>query len=302
MTGQDWDVDGATGGSAGTASGTEASQPGPGSSESQPANVVPFPGNWFGSVEDLVPVHPEPHSPVFVGPPADDPPVVSAADASDFWEGDAATLQEVSAPTESTSSIALLRSPGAPKRRSSAPVRGSSEPEGFAGPEGSAGLAGAAGPEGAEPESAPPNRHALTRGLVALACIALVGGVLLLAQVVPGQRGSGLTRRPGHRDAAARQQTTDVVTQTVTAPVTSTSTVRVRTHRGQSAKRSTQKPSSTETSAASGGATGSSGRISGLQISSNTSSPPAAPSHAPPSSGSSGTGCVAQSPDSGCRP
>jgi hypothetical protein len=294
LTGQDWDVDGATGGSAGTASGTGASQPGRESSESQPANVVPFPGNWFGSVEDLIPVHPDPHSPVFAAPPAEDPPAVSAADASDFWEGDAATLQEVSAPTESTSSIALLRSPGAPKRRSAAPA--SSEPEG------AAGLEGAAGPEGAERESAPPKRHLLSRGVVALACIALVGGVLLLTHAVPGQRGSGLKRQSGHSDAAARQQTTHVVTQTVTARVTATSTVPVRTHRGESAKRSTQKPSSTATSAAWGGATDSHSRTSGLETSSNASSPPATPSHAPTSSGSSGTGCVAQSPDSGCRP
>jgi hypothetical protein len=289
LTGRDWDVDGATGGSAGTANGTGASQPGRESSESQPANVVPFPGNWFGSVEDLVPVHPEPHSPVFAAPPAEDLPVVSAADASDFWEGDAATLQEVSAPTESTSSIELLRSPGASKRRSSASAQASSEPD--AEPESAAG-----------PQGAPAKRHLWRRGVLALACIALVGGVLLLTQAVPGRRGSGLTRRPGHSEAAARQQTTHVVTQTVTAPLTATSTVPVRTHRGQSAKRSTQKPSSTATSAASGAATGSHGRIGGLETSSNTSSPPAAPSHAATSSGSAATGCVAQSPDSGCRP
>jgi hypothetical protein len=322
VTDHDWEVDGGAGGAAGGTSGS-ASGPEPDTAESdtstsdaRSAKVVPFPGNWFGSVDELVPVHPEPvpiHAeprdpPAAASSPLSEPPSSSPADASDFWEGDAATLQELATETDSRSSIALLRSPAAARRKSASRTTAAGSP--------SSGESGTAA-------AAPLDAHKHRAPLAALAIVllaAIVAGVLLAAHSFPGISGSGASRNPG-RLAAVTQHKARVVTQTITSPVTVTTRARART-RPRAGKRSARKrtaganargaasrgtssahigASSTSDASSTGGEPSTGGESSSAGGSSEDASPPVTPSHSSVSTGQSGSSCVV-SPDSGCLP
>lgn len=326
MTDQDWDVDGGAGGAADGGGDSSASRPAPGDGRSdaeapdaRSAKVVPFPGNWFGAIEDLVPIHPEPvplrperaRASVETAPPPAveltppvEPAATSAADASDFWEGDAATLQEVPADTDRASSIALLRSPAATSRRSwvgkpaddADQVQSGDEPE----------------TESGGPSRQSSGRGVPVRAIAALLVTAVIGAGVVVMQLIPGSAKLGAPRHPG-RLAAATEHRPRVVTATITSPVvtvTTRATPRTRHHR---AARGSAKTQGTETGSAVNAATSNEAGGAGGSTTSNTeAASPAEPSSHPttpppssahPSAGSagSGSGCV-QSPDSGCLP
>jgi hypothetical protein len=329
VTDHDWEVDGGAGGAAGGTSGS-ASRPEPDTpavdkptSDARSAKVVPFPGNWFGSVDELVPVHPEPvpiHPepvPIHLEPrgpavevssPVSESPSPSAADASDFWEGDAATLQEVGTETDSSSSIALLRSPAAARRKSA--------PRGTASGSSSSRESESAAVAPLESLKRPAPLTALAMVLLA----AVVAGVLLAVHSFPGISGSGASRHAG-RLAAVTQHKTRVVTQTLTSTVTLTTRPQARNRR-HGGKRSARKrtaganargaasggtssaqtgASSTSDASSTGAESSTGGESSNAGDSSDNASPPVTPSHSSVSTGSSGSGCVV-SPDSGCLP
>lgn len=316
MTDQDWEVDGAGGGSAGADSGAGAARPDRDGVGGRPANVVPFPGNWFGSIDELVPVHPEPRASVVeVSSPVGEPAAASAADASDFWEGDADALEEVSTAEEPQSSIALLRSPGAAKRRERAARATATVSLGSSGDH-----------DGAARSSA--QRAVRARALAVVACASAVVGVLLATHAVAGVLGSGIAHRPTqptHRGTVGRRHTPSVTVPTVTTSVTVTTILRPRTHRHPVAKAgvrmrtgsksrtgsTSKKPAQTTAVSTSAAATGSATPTGSTeQAASHTSSPPAVSTHNSTvvsnhdttASGTTGAGCAAQSPDSGCRP
>jgi hypothetical protein len=299
MTDQDWEVDGATGGSAAASGETGASPAGDagstGSSRSasdpsdpQNAKVVPFPGNWFGSVDELIPIHPEARAPVIELAPETFGPLngdVAAADASDFWEGDADALEEVSIPAEPQSAIALLRSPGAAKRK----------------PASDRTTAESAASIGGQPVLA---THRARRVVAVIAALALASVAVLLATgVLSGRADPGRAEHRGHHAAAAGHHAAPAVTQTITsAAVTVTTKVRARPrHHHKVAQTGTARTTSGPTAA-----NGSASQSSAVNTppSSSSKSTPASPSHtsATSTSSSSGSGCAAQSPDSGCRP
>jgi hypothetical protein len=270
------------------------------------ANVVAFPGNWFGSVDDLVPVHPEPLVPVhpepvllhpesrdpvveIASPPADAPDQ-SAADASDFWEGDAATLREVSAAEDSRASIALLRSPAAASRKSSSRLTASGTPS-----------SGESEPAAAEPTDFHKRRVPLP-ALVTVLLAAVVGGALLAVHSIPGVLNSAAARHPG-RLAAATQHKPRRVTQTITSRVTVTTTAPPRTRRhGTKGIAGRRTGGAKARGAASGGRSSDQGGASSNgEASSNNASPPVTASHSSATTPSTGSGCVV-SPDSGCMP
>lgn len=313
MTDQDWEVDGAGGGPAGADSGAGAARPDRDGVGGRPANVVPFPGNWFGSVDELVPLHPEPRTPgVEIAPPVVEPAAASAADASDFWEGDADALQEVSTAEEPQSSIALLRSPGAAKRRDRTTRAGATANSASSGDRDE--RTGVARPSA--------TRTVWVRALAVLILASAAGGVLLATHALTGVLGSGIARRPvqlAHRGAAGRRHTPPVVAPTVTTSVTVTTILRARKHRHRVAKAGArtrtgserQKQPETTAAGTSAAATESAAQtLSTEEAVSHTSAPPAAANHNSTvasnhdatASGTSGTGCAAQSPDSGCRP
>lgn len=315
MTDQDWEVDGAGGGSAGADSGAGAARPDRDGAGGTPANIVPFPGNWFGSVDELVPMRLEPRpSVVETAPPDVEPAAASAADASDFWEGDADALEEVSTAEPQQSSIALLRSPGAAKRRDRAARATATASSGASGDRDGA----------ARPST---QRTVWARALAIVALVSSVGGVLLATHALPGVLGSGIAHRPtqpAHRGTVGRRHTPRVVVPTVTTSVTVTTILRARKHRhpvataggrtrtgskGRTGSTGKQ-PSQTTAASTSAAATGSATQTGSTEATSHTSEPPAASTHNSAAvsnhdstaSGTTGTGCTAQSPDSGCRP
>jgi hypothetical protein len=315
MTDQDWEVDGATGGSAPGSSGTGSSAAGaaggaddrrsaPDPSGSPTAKVVPFPGNWFGSVDELIPIRPASRGPVIelapdtglaregTGPLDVD---VAAADASDFWEGDADALEEVSVPAEPQSAIALLRSPGAPKRKpASGHTRGAQS--------------------GSSTEADPVSENHRARGVIA-ALVALAAAavcVLLATGALSGRADPGKRLHTGHLATVAGHHAAPAVTQTITSAVTVTTTVRTRPHHPRAARtgiaRRAGTAGRTEVTHTTSGSTSLNGAASQTvpastpppSISTATSTP--SHSSATSTSSSSGSGCAAQSPDSGCRP
>jgi len=327
MTDRDWEVDGADGGSAGAVSGAEAR---PAQSQ-RPANVVPFPGNWFGSVDELVPVHSEPEpvavhpdpdlgsvapeparmvppladlpgvfggpmkGPAVATPPAE-PPAGSAADASDFWEGDAAALTEVPAATESPSSIALLRSPGAAKRKPPAEVADESYRSGD-----SAG--------GVATDRRAPRRTRRAVVVAAALAVAAAAGALLLLMphLLPRAPGSGASHRHTSLAATAARNSPLVVTQTQTitsAAVTVTTRQRARHHRHHVPKARVGGTPSRSASSSGSVAHPSASDTVPAQGATTPTSPPVVVSNHSSGTGSaaSGTTCAAQSPDSGCLP
>lgn len=332
MTDQDWEVDGAAGGAAGA----DGARPGGGARltdetparaaaratgeartavTSESANVVPFPGNWFGSVDELVPVHPEPWPSVAeVARAPVQPPAASAADAMDFWEGDAAALEEVSTATDPQSSIALLRSPGAAHRndrRAGATV--TIDPD------------SADGVDARSSGSRVPAKRSLwTRVVAVLMVTSAAGAVLLVTHALTGGLGSRAARNetgggaPGRGGAATGQHQPRIVTQTVTTPVTVTTTLRTRRHRHRaSSPRVHRRTEATSRKAPVTTVAGTSVSGSGTSVPALSAGQATTPSHdsstgpshrATPSShrsaGSAPTGssCAAQSPDSGCLP
>ncbi|HWD70492.1 MAG TPA: hypothetical protein VG293_09860 [Solirubrobacteraceae bacterium] len=318
MTDQDWEVDGATGGSAGGDSGSGATRPDRDEPDSRPANVVPFPGNWFGSVDELIPIHPGPRPSLaeVAAAPAEsrpasaaaEPTATAAADASDFWEGDAASLEEVSVPTESQASIALLRSPGAAKRKSVPPARSESVRDSDAGPDSHAAPSPEAGSQAARPADAEgaSARRAWTGRLGLLLLAAVVATGLLIADVIPSQLGSDRARHPRDTAAVRANRTSGTVTPTVTLAVTVTTRIRDRTHRHHTPTGKGHESSGSATQASQGGSSRGA-RASGTTPTTSdtkpaTSEPPVVPSHSSVTSVSAGSGCVSQSPDSGCMP
>lgn len=186
MTDDDWEVERGTGKSGGATSGTAGrsrrTKPG-----SRSANVVPFPGNWFGSVEDLVPVHPEQDS----SEPA--VPVVElraeqVSDANAFWEGEAAPLQDV------------VSEPSGPGSSPSSAL-----------PAESAGGAEAAG-----------GRRRLALALTALLFALVATGAALVVQALPGGSAQGAR----HAGLTAGRDNASAITQTVQSTVTVTTKAR----------------------------------------------------------------------------
>jgi hypothetical protein len=262
---------------------------------------VPFPGNWFGSVDELIPIHPESRSPVIeLAPEAADPvdiaavgasyiaadPVdVAAADASDFWEGDADALEEVSIPAEPQSAIALLRSPGAARRKTA-----------------SGGLLGGVpeAPAGVEPAAGTRRLGQLFAVLAALVA-AGVCVVLLATGALAGRADLSRPRHGAHHAVVTGKHAGPAVT--ITSPaVTVTTTVRSRPRHHHKAARTGTARTTSPATAVNHVASQSGAATTTPPPSTSKSSPP--PSHvsATSTSSSSGSGCAAQSPDSGCLP
>lgn len=79
MADHGWNADGAGGGKP---AGNNGSDDGTGARHAANPNVVPFPRDWIGPLEELVPIH--------LDDPDDDGP-----DASSFWDGDSTAVHEV---------------------------------------------------------------------------------------------------------------------------------------------------------------------------------------------------------------
>ena len=96
MTDHDWEADGRLSRSA-RAANASAGDSSRGSTDPIATNVVPFPGSWFGSVRDLVPVHPreETSKGTPTVPPSSESSSERAPDANAFWDGETGPLQEV---------------------------------------------------------------------------------------------------------------------------------------------------------------------------------------------------------------
>jgi hypothetical protein len=251
-------------------------------------NVVPFPRDWFGSVDDLVPIDLEPQS---------------GSSAAAFWEGDAAVADDVAA-----------------TRRQAEAGTGTSN--GFdtggafdAGSRGTSGTASATSTVrgGRARGSRQPigSRRGVAWKIVAVA--------ILLAAVFGGAA-FVLNRNDAPRRHAAAVQgqkhAAKPLTETVTAPVTVTATVPARTdvrkQRPKSPKRLHKTrprttivdrttapirptPPSSDVVSTSEPPAGSSSKNQDSGSAQGAASTPSA------SSQSSGGGC-AQSPDSGCLP
>jgi hypothetical protein len=78
MADHGWNADGAGGGNP---AGNNKTDDGKGATHGANPNVVPFPGDWIGPLDELVPIH--------LGEPDDDRP-----DASSFWDGDSTAIHE----------------------------------------------------------------------------------------------------------------------------------------------------------------------------------------------------------------
>jgi hypothetical protein len=265
MTDQGWgSADGSAGG---TATGGKG-----GSDEGRDAGadarkVVPFPREWYGSPDELVPID--------LGPPRADATDAANSDATEaaaFWEGGAGADHELADPPDTrehdpaTSSSAARAEPPRTSDRPTSPK--------------------------------PATRRLSIRPLAVAA---------LLAVILAGMAGllvSGLgTRRGTDPGAGARRKdAARAVTQTVTTPVTVTTRVSARGTRGRrpSARRHADRPASDR--APSGTAVVQ--QPAATQPSDQTSLP-SSETTPPAKTGSgshrAGTGC-AQSPDSGCLP
>jgi hypothetical protein len=287
----DWEVDGPADGSTGIDGGAADRRPGREKPDPPTANVVPFPGNWFGSIDELVPIHSETGARQLtpIGDGAAPPPESTAEptpDASAFWEGEAAPLQRVvAAPTDPASPL----------------VDADLIPE----------------PETAETGDAPqPRRRVRAPALAVLVLAAAAAGVLLVVHVIPVGPGSRAARDRGLTAAASARHAKQVVTQTVTSPVrTVTTTILARTHRhGARAGTDRTKPTGTlgsasktarGTSTVPGSPAPQQPSATDLATPHETSSSSSGSSEATTnrSSGHSGSRCAgAVSPDSGCLP
>lgn len=230
MPDHDWDGDGRAGGSAGAGGGADrqsgregagprgisgtravsdsrtASDTGA-ASDTPAANVVPFPGNWFGSIDELVPIHPEPAAPRLTAvAPVATPPPDSTPDASAFWDGEAAPLQEVLAvPAHLQSAEAA----GPPLEEASVQQEG-------------------------EPRH---RRRLRAPALATIVLTAAAAAALVVVQALPSGRGALATHDHGLTAAAGDRPNSKVVTQTVTSPAI-TVTTKPRAHTGRHGPRS----------------------------------------------------------------
>ncbi len=225
------------------------------------ANVVPFPRDWFGSVDELVPIDLEPSCSV-------------ANDAAAFWDGDA---EEIGDPAPS--------------------------PEARRGDAGASGSGGAASRPIHAYHATEPKRRAFWKPVAAVMLVLVVAGAAVA--LVAGGGAPRELRAAGPRHPQDQMKT---LTETVTAPVTVTTTEPARTRRN---KRRAKSPKPTH--GANVGATS-------LPVASHAIAPSAniGVSSQVPARVSSGTksgshqsrlgsssrssGGCAQSPDSGCLP
>lgn len=286
MTDQDWEVDGAAGaaadggGTAGQAA-PEAPKPTP------PTNVVPFPGSWFGSIEELVPIGTDSHA------------AAATADANAFWDGEALPLQELAPPD--------VGAGGPPVAAHAVPADDTT--------------AFAEGP-GADTGYVAVMSSRRFRASVALLCTVLVtaaacGALLLVHSFTVGRRSLS-----GHGARTARDPATKVLTETVTTPVTVTTPAPINTREGGASRstgvrgpRRTATPQSHRSGAGGNPVQSSPSRgPTVVQRSALATSPDVAPPSTGAASPTAGglasgttvgrrpqTGC-AQSPDSGCLP
>jgi hypothetical protein len=282
----DWEVDGRAGGSTGTDGGAADRRSGREKPDARAANVVPFPGNWFGSVDELVPIHSEADAPQLTtfAKAAAPPPESSAEptpDASAFWDGEAAPLQRVvAAPTDLPSPLVdadMLPEPGAAQTGDA------------------------------------PQRRGRVRAPALAVLAAAAAGVLLVVHVIPVGPGSRTARDHGLTAAASGRHDKQVATQTVTSPVTTvTTTTAARTHHhGSRAGTDRTKPARTlgsaskpahGTSSAHGSPAAQQPPATDLAPTHETSSSNSGSSQANRSAGHPGSCAGAVSPDSGCLP
>lgn len=295
MTDHDWEGDGGAGGSAGAISGTADGRRGrprsekPGSpgharsekSGSRAANVVPFPGNWFGSVDELVPVHPEPRPPagqsepetptvkiapsipeaweprVRIVPPAADPP----ADAEPMADVEATADAEVTAHAEVTEAAGLTADASAFWAGEASPLQEviaapvdspptlAEVPSVAAEPEleiDSSSVDSVSIPESPAPAAVDSEAQATRgrRGRWAPALAALVAAVAGGVLLVAHALPVGSTRGAGHVGgslSARGRHKARALTQTVASPVTVTRTVEARDRPGRSSARTRHK-------------------------------------------------------------
>jgi hypothetical protein len=267
MTDQGWGS--ADGSARGTATGGKSGSDDGRDADEDARKVVPFPREWYGSPDELVPID--------LGPPGADLTDATNSDATEaaaFWEGGAGTDHELADPPDTrqhdpaTSSAAIQAEPPGTSDRPTPPK--------------------------------PPTRRFSIRPLVvaALFAVVLAGAATVLVS------GLGTRRQIDASARARRQDEARAVTKTVTTPVTVTTKVPARVARGkrpstgthvgrpasdrtQSATARVQQPAATTPPA--------SGQDS---VPSSDTSPPVKTGSG---SHSAGTGC-AQSPDSGCLP
>jgi len=230
--------------------------------------VVPFPREWYGSPDELVPID--------LGPPEADTADAAGSDATQaaaFWEGGAGTDHELA-----NSPNARLRDPATSSSAVQAePLRTSDR---------------------ATPPK-PPTRRFSMRPLAVAALLAVI--LAGAAAVLVSGLGTGRGTDPGAR--ARRQDAARAVTKTVTTPVTVTTKVPTRGTRGRrpSARTHADRPAGDLAKSGAAGAQ----QPAVTQPASEQTSLPSSETSPPAKTGSgshnAGTGC-AQSPDSGCLP
>lgn len=231
--------------------------------------VVPFPREWYGSPDELVPID--------LGPPEADTADAAGSDttqAAAFWEGGAGIDHELADPPN-----ARLRDPATSRSAvRTEPARTSDRPS------------------PPKPRSRRSSRRPLA--VVALLAVVLAGGVAVLVSG-PGTRNG---TDPGAR--TRRQDASRAVTKAVTTPVTVTAKVPAHGARGKRTSTRTHAGRPSGDRAQSGTAAVRQPAAT-TQPASETNSPPSSQTSPPATTGgslhSSGTGC-AQSPDSGCLP
>lgn len=271
------------------------------------ANVVPFPRSWYGSVDELVPIDPQ--------PPRAARSSDTVADANAFWAGD-------------TTRARGDQGAGSPSGKTSPPHQvvpewdedeielslGPSAPTGDVAPE-------PGGPQGAVPSSArqrdtsqrPPRRLPI---VVAVALVALLVGIISAAALDGGGRGrnhaaTGIAaRRPALTVTQTVPQTTTVV-QTVTTsggrPVRHRPVKRSRATHAVGAPRqvdtTVRQPATTSvqetTAAPSAGYYPSSSSPRPSDSSRGNATPRVGSGRTPASSGSSHTGCAPSATNGG---
>jgi hypothetical protein len=227
--------------------------------------VVPFPREWYGSPDELVPID--------LGPPETDTADTAGADATQaaaFWEGGAGTEHELAYPSNArfdpaTSSSAVQTEPAR---------------------------------SGDRPTPHKPSSQRSSRGrlaVVALLALVLAGGTAVLV--------SGLGARNGiHLGAHTRQQDASrAVIKTVTTPVTVKAKLPANGARGRRASTRTHASRPSGDRAHSGTTAVQPPATQPTSEQDSVPSQTSPPVKIGGSSLSAGTGC-AQSPDSGCLP
>jgi hypothetical protein len=230
---------------------------------------VPFPREWYGSPDELVPID--------LAPPeadATDAAGSGATEAAAFWEGGAGTDHELADPSDQ-------------RRRDPATSRSAVHTE-------------------PAPTSDRPNRPKAASRRVAVRPLAVAALLAVVWAGVAAVVVSGLGARHGTDPGglAQRQQAARALTETVTTPVTVTATAPARGTRGERPATHTHtgsaagsRPDSGTAAAQQSAAAKQTAALEEPAPSSVTSTPAATGG----SSQSPGAGCT-QSPDSGCLP